>query len=152
MLVVAADFLIGWKVVLTPRVPKLASASVAPVFADLVNSVPELVQTNKLLATEMDWALHPGGSTVITGVESAMGLTPEHLRASYDIYINHGNSSSATIFAVMDRLRKMGPGNDHVVGCAFGPGITIEMMIFRRRGGQSGSTTPEELIEAEPVD
>lgn len=81
---------------------------------------------------DFDWALHPGGSTIITSVEKAMKLTPEHLRASYETYINHGNSSSATVFSVLDRLRKMGAGKEHVVSCAFGPGIAIEMMLLKR--------------------
>lgn len=122
----------GWKVILTPRVPKLASASVPPVFTDLVTSIPELTNADKVSGAEFDWALHPGGATVITGVQEAMGLTEEHLRASYDIYMNHGNSSSATVFAVVDRLLKMGEGNEHIVTCAFGPGIAIEMMILKR--------------------
>lgn len=123
--------------------PKLASASVAPVFTDLVTSIPELTDADKVNATDFDWALHPGGATVITGVEKAMGLTPEHLRASYHIYMKHGNSSSATVFAVIDRLLKMGEGNDYIASCAFGPGIAIEMMILKRlRSSRPGTETP----------
>lgn len=51
-----------------------------------------------------------------------------------------GNSSSATIISVMDRLRQkdmddLAPGGkvkDFVVGCAFGPGIAIEMCMLKR--------------------
>lgn len=119
-------------------------------------------------ATDFDWALHPGGATVITGVEQAMGLTPEHLRASYDIYMNHGNSSSATVFAVIDRLLRMGEGNQYITSCAFGPGIAIEMMMLKRLGGSRpgtespgtasfGSESPaerdgEELLDVPAVD
>jgi type III polyketide synthase len=69
-----------------------------------------------------------------------MDITAEHMRASYDTYINHGNSSSATIISVMDRLRQkdmddLAPGGkvkDFVVGAAFGPGIAIEMCMLKR--------------------
>lgn len=61
-----------------------------------------------------------------------MDLTEAHLRASYEIYVNYGNSSSATIMAVMNQLRNMGEGKENVVACAFGPGIALEMMILRR--------------------
>ena len=133
----------GWKVILTPRVPKLAAASVPPVFTNLVTSIPELTNADKVNATDFDWALHPGGATVITGVEEAMGLTPEHLRASYDIYMNHGNSSSATVFAVIDRLLKMGEGNEYITSCAFGPGIAIEMMMLKRlQTSRPGTESP----------
>lgn len=63
-----------------------------------------------------------------------MGLTEEHMRASWDIYRKHGNTSSATIFCVLSRLREddMGKGRDFVVACAFGPGISVETCILRR--------------------
>ena len=125
---------LGWKVVLTPRVPQLATAAVAPAFKDLVESLPELNDSQGTPnALDFDWALHPGGSTIITGVEKAMGLTPDHLRASYEIYMNYGNSSSATIMSVMNRLRDMGDGKENVIACAFGPGISLEMMVLKRR-------------------
>lgn len=105
----------------------------APAFQDLIESLPELREKGKTpIATDFDWALHPGGSTIITGVEKAMGLMPEHLRASYEIYMNYGNSSSATIMSVMNQLRET-EGKEQVVACAFGPGISLEMMVLRRR-------------------
>ncbi|MCJ1378984.1 hypothetical protein MMC17_002083 [Xylographa soralifera] len=123
----------GWKVILTPRVPMLAAASVQPAFQDLLNSLPRYHKHNlPTTAADFDWALHPGGLTVLTGVEAAMNLTPEHLRASYEIYMENGNSSSATIMSVMNRLRRDEGGRENVVACAFGPGIIIEMMIMKR--------------------
>lgn len=137
--------------------PKLASAVVAPTFNDLIASLPELPAPYGP-PESFDWALHPGGSTILSGVERAMGITPEHMRASYDVYINHGNSSSATIISVMDRLRRkdmdeLAPGGkvkDFVVGCAFGPGIAIEMCMMKRNMNHrhsntvSGEVTPPE--------
>ena len=130
---------IGWKVVLSPRVPKLAGSAVAPTFSDLLSTLPNLPPNYKE-AGDFDWALHPGGATILSGVERAVGISAEHMRASYDTYINHGNSSSATIISVMDRLRQkdmdaLAPGGkvkDFVVGCAFGPGIAIEMCMLKR--------------------
>lgn len=124
---------------LSPRVPKLAASVVEPTFKDLMSTLPGLPSKYKN-AADFDWALHPGGATILTGVEKAMGISPEHMRASYDTYINHGNSSSATIISVMDRLRQkdmdaLAPGGkvkDFVVGCAFGPGISIEMCMLKR--------------------
>ena len=111
------------------------------------------MEADKVSATDFDWALHPGGSTVISGVEQAMGLTPEHLRASYEVYMNHGNSSSATIFSVLSQLLKGGDGNEHVVGVAFGPGIAVEMVVFKRyQGSRSGTESPDQYLEAEDVD
>lgn len=128
----------GWKVVLTPKVPELAASSVLPIFERLVRCVPDLAKRSLSSALDFDWALHPGGSTVISGVEEVMNLTPEYFRASWDIYVHHGNSSSATIFSVMNRLRELGDGKEYVVGCAFGPGISVEMAMLRRRKGVEG--------------
>ncbi|RDW85564.1 thiolase-like protein [Coleophoma crateriformis] len=148
----------GWKVVLSPRVPKLASSVVEPTFNDLLASLPSLPSTYKA-ASDFDWALHPGGATILSGVERTMSITPEHMRASYSTYINHGNSSSATIFSVLDLLRtpdmdELAPEKkvkDFVVGCAFGPGIAIEMCMLKRNLNHvrrtlvtSGVVTPPE--------
>lgn len=61
-----------------------------------------------------------------------MNLTPEHLRSSYEVYVEHGNSSSATIISVLNTLRSQPGGKENVVACAFGPGIILEMMIMKR--------------------
>ncbi|KAL3421772.1 stilbene synthase 2 [Phlyctema vagabunda] len=148
----------GWKVVLSPRVPKLACSVVAPTFKDLLSSLPPLPAAYHE-AADFDWALHPGGATILSGVERTMSITPEHMRASYDTYINHGNSSSATILSVLDRLRmedmdEIAPDRkvkEFVVGCAFGPGIAIEMCMLKRNMSHvrrtlvtSGVVTPPE--------
>ncbi|KAI1204997.1 thiolase-like protein [Annulohypoxylon truncatum] len=142
---------VGWKVVLTPRVPKLTTDALKPSFLDLLESVPGLPSTYRE-APDFDWAMHPGGLTILTGTERAMGISPEHMRASYDTYMNHGNSSSATIFSVMNRLRSKemdavapeGRARDYVVGCAFGPGISVEMCLLKRNMGRLGLHTPPE--------
>ncbi|KAI1498302.1 chalcone and stilbene synthase [Biscogniauxia marginata] len=142
---------VGWKVVLSPRVPKLTEAVLAPSFTELLESVPNLPEGYRD-AADFDWAMHPGGLTILTNTERTMGISPEHMRASYDRYINHGNSSSATIFSVMDRLRSKemdvlapgGCGRDYVVGCAFGPGISVEMCLLKRNLGIQGIQTPPE--------
>ena len=74
---------------------------------------------------------------MLSNCEKALSITPEHLRAAYDVYKEHGNSSAATIFSVMHRLRlpDMGEGRDNVVACAFGPGMAIEMAFLRRVRG-----------------
>ncbi|KAI2608021.1 thiolase-like protein [Hypoxylon sp. NC1633] len=141
----------GWKVVLSPQVPKLATEALRPSFAELLETIQDLPAGYRE-APDFDWAMHPGGLTILTGAERVLGISPEHMRASYDRYINHGNSSSATIFSVMDRLRSkdmdaIAPGDrvrDYVVGCAFGPGISVEMCMLKRNMGRRGIQTPPE--------
>lgn len=61
-----------------------------------------------------------------------LDLTSEQLRATREIYRTRGNSSSPTVLAVLDLLRKMGRGKDHVVATSFGPGLAIEMSLLKR--------------------
>lgn len=140
----------GWKVVLTPRVPKLTQGTLQPAFADLMAAVTLPAPWADAKPADFDWALHPGGATILTGAEKVLGLIPEHMRASYDVYMNHGNSSSATIFSVLERLRSKDmdactPGgrapSEYVVGCAFGPGVSVEMCMLRRRMGIGSNAT-----------
>lgn len=153
---------VGWKVVLSPSVPKIAQGALQETFSDLVSSLSLPPPWDDAKPSDFDWAMHPGGATILSGAEKAMGLVPEHMRASYDTYINHGNSSSATIFSVLDRLRSKdmdactpdgrGP-KDHIVGCAFGPGVAVEMCMLRRHfppGAEgTGLQTPPETESEE---
>ncbi len=146
---------LGWKVILSPRVPSLAQGSVAPAFKALLASMGDQLPEDYQKPQDFDWALHPGGATILTGVEKAMGVSSEHMRASYATYMAHGNSSSATIMSVMDRMRHkdmddMAPGGkvkEYVVGCAFGPGISVEVCMLKRNlshgkgEGQRASTS-----------
>ena len=79
-----------------------------------------------------DWALHPSGLSIMRGAEVAMGLSEDHLRASYDVYKRRGNASSVTLLAVIGRLRDMGAGRDSVVACSFRPRVMIKMAALLR--------------------
>lgn len=120
---------------LTSRVPKLATACVKPAFEELVDSMPQGFHSSSTTPgpQDFDWALHPGGSTIVTGVQQALNLSDEALMAAMLVYIHCGNSSSATIMSVMDKLRRQEDGKEDVVACAFGPGILVEMMLMKRR-------------------
>ncbi len=143
---------VGWKVVLSQRVPKLTEQVLEPAFADLMASIEHHLPETYRTAADFDWAMHPGGLTILTNAERTLKLSAEHMRASYHRYIEHGNSSSATIFSVIDHLRSKemdsyapnGRVKEYVVGCAFGPGITVEMCMLKRNMGARGVQTPPE--------
>ncbi|KAI0518011.1 thiolase-like protein [Xylaria bambusicola] len=143
---------VGWKVVLSPRVPKLTEQVLEPAFADLIAGVEHQLPEEYRTAPDFDWAMHPGGLTILTNAERTLKISSEHMRASYHRYMEHGNSSSATIFSVMDHFRSkemdsLAPGGkvkDYVVGCAFGPGIAVELCMLKRNMGARGVQTPPE--------
>ncbi|KJZ79382.1 hypothetical protein HIM_01533 [Hirsutella minnesotensis 3608] len=127
----------GWRTVLGRNVPVLTKAAIPQFFARLKSKIGPGVPES---AADYDWALHPGGPAILSGAASSLGLSDDKFRASNDVYRHHGNSSSATIFSVMNRLRRQAKEDrvsskgfcEHVVACAFGPGVVVEMIMLRR--------------------
>jgi alpha-pyrone synthase len=75
------------------------------------------------------WAIHPGGRTVLDAVERALELPPGGLTFSREILRRYGNMSSATVMFVLQAMLRDGASGS---GCAmaFGPGLTVETMLF----------------------
>lgn len=118
----------GFQLLLSKNVPRLTSISLMKPFADLVKSNG----MSYAKPTHFDWALHPGGLSIIKGAEIAMGLPSELLAASYEIYRNQGNTSSVAVLAVLDKLRTMEMKRSDVMAASFGPGLTTEMALLKR--------------------
>ncbi|WP_336273047.1 type III polyketide synthase [Vreelandella indica] len=80
------------------------------------------------------WAIHPGGRTVLDAVKAGAELEENQLLASREVLRKFGNMSSATIMfvlqAMMNNPKKPGPG----LAMAFGPGLTVESMLFDLKG------------------
>jgi len=80
------------------------------------------------------WAVHPGGRGILDSVQKTLGLSETMLDSSRKILRMFGNMSSATImFVLQDMMEQCGPSG---LGCAmaFGPGVTIESMLFQLAG------------------
>jgi alpha-pyrone synthase len=117
---------LGFDMVLTGRVPKTISAGLlANQDAILGGHRPQDVR---------HWAIHPGGRTIIDAVRDGIGLSEELLRPSREVLRQFGNMSSASIMFVLKEL--MQPGIPAGQGCAmaFGPGVTVESLLFRTAG------------------
>nr|AWU47396.1 polyketide synthase type III [Nephromopsis pallescens] len=126
----------GFRATLTKEVPHLALKAITPMFEKLLPFLPSdsplATSGQPVDARSFDWALHPGGIAILNGAQQKMQLHEEQLRASFDVYKNHGNSSSPTVLIVLDQLRKMGEGRENIMACSFGPGMTIEMAMLKR--------------------
>jgi type III polyketide synthase len=118
--------------VLNRAIPRHTTKAVRRMFDKLVPEYSADVGTEFLEPADFDWALHPGGNAIIKGVNASMSLSDEHLRATNEIYRTRGNSSSPTVLIVLDMLRSMGQGREHIVAASFGPGLSIEMAMLRR--------------------
>jgi len=81
------------------------------------------------------WAVHPGGRTILDAVQKSIGLPDNMLAPSRDVLRRFGNMSSATVMFVLKEMLQ--PGTPAGRGCsmAFGPGLTVESMMFQTAGG-----------------
>ncbi|HEY0522841.1 MAG TPA: type III polyketide synthase [Stellaceae bacterium] len=78
------------------------------------------------------WAIHPGGRTVLDAVERALDVEPQALRTSRGVLRDYGNMSSATIMFVLKRMLEDPSAAGEGCAMAFGPGLTVEAMRFRK--------------------
>ncbi|KAL2062582.1 hypothetical protein VTL71DRAFT_5654 [Oculimacula yallundae] len=122
----------GFQTTLTRDVPALAVPAILPMFQSLLPEVKKTTGNEDLETVDFDWALHPGGEAIIDGAKELLSLNEDQLRATREIYRTRGNSSSPTVLIVLDRLRNMGRGREQIVATSFGPGLAIEMSIFKR--------------------
>ncbi|TWT93016.1 type III polyketide synthase [Neorhodopirellula pilleata] len=76
------------------------------------------------------WAVHPGGTRILTAVQTALGLSDEHLEISREVLRQHGNMSSATLGAVLQRFGKHSIPRPWLM-LGFGPGLEIEVALLR---------------------
>lgn len=75
------------------------------------------------------WAIHPGGSRILTAAEKALSISSEATDISRDVLTRHGNMSSATMVFLLEQLVET---EDRLpcVALGFGPGLSIEAALF----------------------
>jgi alkylresorcinol/alkylpyrone synthase len=95
-------------------------------------AVQQLLDRNGLQRSDIAaWLLHPGGARILERLEDALDLNRGGTRWSWNSMREFGNTSSAAIFDVLRRyLEDARPGEYAVLG-AFGPGLSIELMLLR---------------------
>jgi predicted naringenin-chalcone synthase len=113
----------GFEMTLSQALPALIKQNLAP-------WMKSFLAAEKLTIESIGaWAIHPGGPRILDACREALGLDEPQLAASREVLAEHGNMSSATVYFVLDRLRRM-QCNRPVVALGFGPGLTIEAMIL----------------------
>lgn len=83
-------------------------------------------------ADQCDWAIHPGGASILQAVEKALNLKTDQTQSSWNILNNFGNMSSATFLFVLDELSKQTHSRPWTAGVGFGPGLSVEGILLRR--------------------
>ncbi|KAJ7143863.1 chalcone synthase [Mycena epipterygia] len=122
----------GWKEVISPQLPVLTSSNIPVLYNNLLSSLP--ASTLSMLPTspsDFDWPIHTGGTAFLNSAIKGMGIEREHLKASWEVYENHGNTSSSSVFSVLDLSRRI-QEREWVVTLGFGPGLVGEAALLRR--------------------
>ncbi|MCB0078191.1 MAG: type III polyketide synthase [Anaerolineales bacterium] len=108
----------GFVLSLSPRIPDHL-ADVAPlVLRAVTHEWPEF------------WAIHPGGRSIVDGIQEVFALSDEDVAATRAVLRDYGNMSSATIlFVLAETWRRLATAARSATGVAmaFGPGLTVEM-------------------------
>jgi alpha-pyrone synthase len=84
------------------------------------------------------YAIHPGGKKILETIEQELGLSKEQNKWAYHVLKNYGNMSSPTVLFVLkeifDRLEQNND-KENLISFAFGPGLTLESMLFKYQHG-----------------
>ncbi|MBK8091602.1 MAG: type III polyketide synthase [Verrucomicrobiaceae bacterium] len=138
----------GFNIVLSSYVPEIIAANVRHLAGDLL-------QLHDLKLEDIEeWAVHPGGRSILDKVEQSLCLPPDALASSRSVLADYGNMSSATVlFVLKDLLDSAETDRALTMAMAFGPGLTVETAVLERVGHSSPLAPREELRlpKAEPA-
>ncbi|UOR00382.1 type III polyketide synthase [Leucobacter allii] len=130
----------GFEMRLTAEVPRIIGREIAGVVAEMLGAAnPQ--------STEMAWAVHPGGRSVLDRVQDGVGLEEAAMAHSRAVLRDFGNMSSATILFILQRILADASlaGGAPVAGLCFGPGLTVETA---RLSVHDGSREPARAVVA----
>lgn len=120
----------GFNIVLSSYVPDIIGRNIQSLLAD------SLAKHDITLKDIQEWAVHPGGRSILDKVEEGLSLADDALDASRRVLKSFGNMSSATILFVLKEMLKKAdqePVSALVCAMAFGPGLTVETALLERQ-------------------
>ncbi|KZX21242.1 type III polyketide synthase [Rathayibacter tanaceti] len=121
----------GFTMRLSTYVPSIIGANIEGAVAPLLEGA------GVGLGDVARWAIHPGGRSILDKVQSSLALDDEQLHPSREVLRTNGNMSSATMLFILRRLLHGEAADGERVGAmAFGPGLTVELALLTKRGGE----------------
>ena len=122
----------GFEMTLSSYVPRIIAEHIRDALAPLLAGEQGLAQLP--YARIENWAIHPGGRSILDRVQSHLELSDTQLGPSREVLRRYGNMSSATVLFVLERiLAAGGDATERVCAMAFGPGLTVETALMSRR-------------------
>jgi predicted naringenin-chalcone synthase len=114
----------GFRMRLSHTVPVLIKREINKFSKDLL--------MNDAKPEECDWAIHPGGKSILQAVEKGLQLEPDQTKASWKVLSDYGNMSSASFLFVLDELSRQKREHLWTAGLGFGPGLSAEGVLLKR--------------------
>ncbi len=115
----------GYEMKLSSYVPDLIKNGIGMLVSDLtkeLDSQPDL------------FAIHPGGKKILEVIESELGISKSRNQHAYSVLRKFGNMSSPTLLFVLQCILESiseADAGKHVLGLAFGPGLTLESTLLK---------------------
>lgn len=116
----------GFRLVLSNEIARLLRPRIGP----WVESF--LAESGVRFADLEFFVVHPGGPRILQAIGEGLALDARHLAPSAAVLDELGNLSSATVFAILERIRKRPPRPGSLgLMLAVGPGLTCELVLLR---------------------
>jgi len=117
----------GFEMMLSSELPKIILNSAAPKAKEI------LMQREVDIAKIKNWALHPGGRAILDSLQNGLELSDEQMKPSRKILRYFGNLSSVSILFVLKNIidNESLQKDDYCCAIAFGPGLTMELVLFK---------------------
>ncbi len=122
----------GFEMKLSSYVPDVIRNGIKALTQKLIQSInlkPENIQ---------HYAIHPGGKKILETIEQELKLPKEQNKWAYHVLKHYGNMSSPTVLFVLKEIfDRLDANNDkeNLISFAFGPGLTLESMLFQYQHG-----------------
>lgn len=123
----------GFRIVLSAGLPDVLRRH-------LGDDVPAFLDAHDLKVRDVaTWVVHAGGPKVLDAVRESLDLDADALAPSWASLAAVGNLSSASVLHVLASVldHPAPPGSPGLL-MAFGPGVSIDMVLLRRAGRPAG--------------
>lgn len=118
----------GFLMTLSSYIPQLIKE-------DIELLISKALQKKGLKLTDIPyWCIHPGGKKIVDVIEQKLSLTAAQTKYARKILAENGNMSSPTILFVLKEIMDSPiQSGDNVFGIAFGPGLTMETFLCKKK-------------------
>lgn len=79
------------------------------------------------------WAIHPGGMSVLKGLQKQLRVTEADFGPSYEVFQKRSNMSSPSVIYALDNIEKTRPQKgEKVLMMSFGSGFKVNTMVLEK--------------------